>query len=92
MQGLVDDVRCAALQGLSSIPPEVRQIVLSKLEPHRWSKQHAWCFRLAASNGEGRPMPSFHGWQSGREGVYAHVNMLYDLLVADVQAVGDADI
>ena len=44
--GLAGDVRCAALQGVAAIPPEVRQIVLSKLEPDWWSKLQAWCFRL----------------------------------------------
>ena len=91
VHGLADDVRCAALQGVAAIPPEVRQIVLSKLEPHRWSKHQAWCFRLKPQRTEDAPMPRFYGWLDRRAAMMAHLNLLHpgNALMANLQAVVD---
>lgn len=91
VQSLVEDVKLAALQGLAAIPPEVRQIVLSKLEPCRWSRQQDWFLRLTPQCREVRPMPQHHGWPNRRGQMLAYLQMLGGghAMLADMQGLAD---
>ena len=91
VSGLVDDVKCAALQCMSAIPPEVRQIVLSKLEPCRWSKHHAWVLQLAPQEKEVLAMPTFHGWPSRHLPLFLQLQMGAQALPLPAAALLDAD-
>ena len=74
---------------MSAVPPEVRQIVLTKLEAC-WSKHHAWVLHLAPQEKEILAMPTFHGWPSRHMPLFLQLQMAANALPA-AAALQDAD-